>query len=305
MSRLLEDEGEVTRVANVGELQQELRARVQRDRAYLIVLAGSNVGEMYRVEEGETFLGRGQTATIRLTDDGISRKHARIFQNGGEVVIEDLKSSNGTIVNGAPVTQQLLKDGDKIRLGSTTILKFTYNDQLDESFQQQMYEAALRDGLTKAFNKKYFLDRLETEIAYARRHQAHLSLLMFDVDHFKRVNDTYGHLAGDYVLAKLAKLAMTTVRTEDIFARYGGEEFGVICRGVPLPSAGILAERLRSIVETTAFDHEGQRMPVTISVGVAGHPESPVETVTQLIAAADQALYEAKRAGRNRVLLKL
>src|ERR1700744_1106666 len=214
MSRFAEDESEITRVASLGELQQELKAKVQRDRAYLIVLAGSNVGEMYRVDEGETFLGRGQGATIRLTDDGISRKHARIVQQGGEVSIEDLKSSNGTIVNGAPVDTQLLKDGDKIRLGSTTILKFTYNDHLDESFQQQMYEAALRDGLTKAFNKKYFLDRLETEIAYARRHQAHLSLLMFDVDLFKRVNDNYGHLAGDYVLAKLAKVSNATVRTE-------------------------------------------------------------------------------------------
>jgi diguanylate cyclase (GGDEF)-like protein len=303
MSRLLEDEGEVTRVAMVGELQQEVHSR-PRDRAYLIVLAGSNVGEMYRVEEGETFLGRSQGATIRLTDDGISRRHARLFQQGGEVIIEDLKSSNGTVVNGAPVTTQRLHDGDKIRLGSTTILKFTYNDQLDESFQQQMYEAALRDGLTKAFNKKYFLDHLEIEIAYARRHQAHLSLLMFDVDHFKRVNDTYGHLAGDYVLAKLAKVASATVRTEDVFARYGGEEFGVICRGVPLLSAGILAERLRAIVEGTHFEHEGLLLPITVSVGVAGHPEQPVETAQQLIAAADQALYEAKRAGRNRVLLK-
>jgi diguanylate cyclase (GGDEF)-like protein len=300
-----EPEGEVTRVANLGELQTELRGKVARDRAYLIVLAGSNVGEMYRVEEGETFLGRGQSVTIRLTDEGISRKHARLVQHGGEVLIEDLQSSNGTIVNGAPVTMQVLKDGDKIRLGSTTILKFTYNDQLDENFQQQMYEAALRDGLTKAYNKKYFLDRLETEIAYAKRHQAHLSLLMMDVDHFKRVNDTYGHLAGDFVLAKLAKLANATVRTEDVFARYGGEEFGVICRGVPLASAGVLGERLRSLVETTPFETEGQRMPITISIGVAGYPEAPIETVTQLIAAADQALYEAKRAGRNRVLLKL
>jgi diguanylate cyclase (GGDEF)-like protein len=208
-------------------------------------------------------------------------------------------------VNGAPVTVQLLKDGDKIRLGSTTILKFTYNDQLDESFQKQMYEAALRDGLTKAFNKKYFLDRLETEIAYARRHNAFLSLLMFDVDHFKNVNDTFGHLAGDYVLAKLAKVASSTVRTEDVFARYGGEEFGVICRGVPLSNAGVLAERLRVTVESTVFEHDGQRMPITISVGVAGHPEAPIENAAQLIAAADQALYEAKRAGRNRVLLKL
>jgi len=304
-SRESDEEAEVTRVANLGELQQELRAKSTRDRAYLIVLAGSNVGEMFRLDEGETFLGRGQNATVRLIDDGISRRHARIFQHGGEVVIEDLKSSNGTVVNGTPVTMQLLKDGDKIRLGSTTILKFTYNDHLDESFQQQMYEAALRDGLTKAFNKKYFLDRLETEIAYARRHAAHLSLLMFDVDHFKRVNDTHGHLAGDYVLQRLAKVASSTVRTEDVFARYGGEEFGVICRGVPLPSAGVLGERLRSTVESTVFEHEGARLPITISVGVAGHPEVEIENGVQLIAAADAALYEAKRGGRNRVLLKL
>jgi two-component system, cell cycle response regulator len=300
-----EDDIEVTRVANLAELKQEAAALRERPRAYLIVLAGSNVGEMFRVDEGETFLGRGQNATIRLNDDGISRKHARIFHAGGEVVIEDLQSSNGTLVNGTTVQQRLLQDGDKIRLGSTTILKFTYNDHLDESFQQQMYEAALRDGLTKAFNKKYFLDRLETEVAYAKRHNANLSLLMFDVDFFKRVNDTYGHLAGDYVLVKLAKLSMSTIRAEDVFARYGGEEFGVICRGVPLANAGILAERLRSSVEATAFEHEDRRLPVTISVGVAGHPEARIETATQLIAAADEALYEAKRAGRNRVLLKL
>ncbi|APR80373.1 GAF domain/GGDEF domain protein [Minicystis rosea] len=300
-----DDEAEITRVANLGELQQELNVKSKRDRPYLHVLAGSNIHEMYRLEESETFLGRGQNATIRLNDDGISRRHARIFQSGGELVIEDLKSSNGTTVNGTPVTLQTLKDGDKIRLGSTTILKFTYNDHLDEHFQQQMYEAATLDGLTKAYNKTYFLKRLDEEIAYARRHQTHLSLLMFDVDHFKRVNDTYGHLAGDYVLQRLAKVAMSTVRAEDVFARYGGEEFGVICRGVPLPSAGVLGERLRSTVEATPFEHGGLRLPVTISIGVAGYPEAQVETRDQFIAAADSALYEAKRGGRNRVLLKL
>lgn len=297
-------EEEVTRVASLTELQQELAARSQRNRAYLIVLAGGNVGEMYRVEEGETFLGRGQNATIRLNDDGISRRHARLVQVGGEVLIEDLESANGTLVNGLQVRQQALRDGDKIRLGSTTILKFTYNDQLDESFQQQMYEAALRDGLTKAFNKKHFLDRLEMEIAFAKRHATYLSLVMFDVDHFKNVNDTYGHLAGDSVLVKLAKLASATVRTEDLFARYGGEEFAVLCRGVPLPNAGILGERLRAMVETTPFEHDGLRLPVTISVGVASHPEQAIDTGAQLIAAADEALYQAKRTGRNRVLLK-
>jgi diguanylate cyclase (GGDEF)-like protein len=299
-----EDDLEATRVANLGELQQELLTKQSRDKAYLIVLAGSNVGEMYRLEGPETLLGRGSDATIRLSDDGVSRRHARLLQLSGEVMIEDLKSANGTLVNGEAVSQRTLQDGDKIRLGSTTILKFTYHDQIDESFQQQMYDAALRDGLTKAFNKKYFLDRLETEIAYARRHRADLSLLMFDVDHFKSINDTFGHLAGDHVLGRLAKLAAHTVRTEDVFARYGGEEFAVMCRGVKLANAGILAERLRMCVESSSFEHEGSRMPVTISVGVAAHPDVPVETATQLIAAADEALYEAKRSGRNRVVLK-
>lgn len=305
MSRLMQDDdNESTKVSSLAELQQELAGRTQRNRAYLIVLAGSNVGEMHRVEEGETFLGRGQNATIRFNDDGISRRHARIVQMGGQVHIEDLKSANGTLVNGVAVSEQPLQDGDKIRLGSTTILKFTYNDHLDESFQQQMYDAALRDPLTKAFNRKYFLDQLESEIAYARRHRSALSLVMFDVDHFKKINDTWGHLAGDLVFTKLAKIASGTVRVEDVFARYGGEEFCVICRGVPLDKAGILGERLRATVETTAFDHETHRIPVTISVGVAAHPELAAENGAQLIAGADEALYEAKRGGRNRVLLK-
>ncbi|KYF51314.1 diguanylate cyclase, partial [Sorangium cellulosum] len=298
-----DDDFEATRVANVGELQKELPARSAKDRAYLIVLAGSNVGEMYRVEGSEIVIGRASGATIRLNDDGISRRHARLLQMDSQVTIEDLNSSNGTLVNGEQVTRAALHDGDKIRLGSTTVLKFTYHDHLDESFQQQMYDAALRDALTKAFNKKYFLDRLETEVSYARRHSAHLSLLMFDVDHFKRINDTFGHLAGDYVLARIAKIASNTVRTEDVFARYGGEEFGILCRGVALENAGILGERLRLLIEGSVFEHEGARVPTTISVGVAAHPDIPVQTGQQLIAAADEALYEAKRTGRNRVLL--
>lgn len=297
------DDAEITRVARRGD-GDEASGAAARNRAYLIVLAGSNVGETFRIEEGETVLGRGQAVTVRLNDDGVSRKHARLHQVAGEVLIEDLKSANGTLVNGVAVTLQSLHDGDKIRLGSTTILKFTYNDRLDETFQQQMYEAALRDGLTKAYNKKYFLDRLDTEMAYARRHGTCLSLLMLDVDHFKMINDTFGHLAGDAVLVRLAQVSSATVRTEDVFARYGGEEFAVICRGVPLADAAILGERLRAIVAATSFEDEGRSFPVTVSIGVAAYPEEPVEVSTQLIAAADRALYDAKHSGRNCVKLK-
>ncbi|MGH7271377.1 MAG: GGDEF domain-containing protein, partial [Polyangiaceae bacterium] len=147
----------------------------------------------------------------------------------------------------------------------------------------------------------YFLDRLPTEVAYALRHRADLSLLMIDVDHFKNVNDQYGHLAGDYVLSTLAQLSASTLRAEDLFARYGGEEFSVLCRGVSLESASILARRLCGLIAGSVFEYQGQRIPVTISIGVARCSDQP-DCATRLIADADAALYEAKRTGRNRVV---
>ncbi|MBX3203648.1 MAG: diguanylate cyclase [Labilithrix sp.] len=297
------DEGEATRITSLSSLESELRARRQQVAAYLVVLQGTNVGEMHKIEGPEVVIGRAVSATVRLNDDGISRRHCRVLSIGGQVIIEDLGSANGTLVNGEMVQHHALKEGDKIRLGATTTLKFTYQDKLDESFQQQMIDAALRDGLTRTYNKKFFQDRLETEFAYARRHKTMLSLVMFDVDYFKRVNDTYGHLAGDAVLVHLARITQATIRTEDVLARYGGEEFAVICRGIALLNAGVLGERLRARVEQENFDYQGTRLPVTISVGVAALPEANVATPSELVRDADSALYEAKRSGRNRVCL--
>ena len=297
------EEGEATRITSLSSLESELRSRRQQVAAYLVVLQGTNVGEMHKIEGGEVVIGRAVSATVRLNDDGISRRHCRVVTLGGQLVIEDLGSANGTLVNGEMVQQHALAEGDKIRLGATTTLKFTYQDKLDESFQQQMIDAALRDGLTRTYNKKFFQDRLETEFAYARRHRTLLSLVMFDVDYFKRVNDTYGHLAGDAVLVHLARITQATIRAEDVLARYGGEEFAVICRGIALLNAGVLGERLRARVEQEIFDYQGTRLPVTISVGVAALPEANASEPSELIRDADSALYEAKRSGRNRVCL--
>ena len=246
----------------------------------------------------------GTAANIRLGDDGISRRHARIVVEAKLVRIEDLGSANGTLVNGNLVQQAPLKDGDKIQLGSSTILKFTYHDKLEENFQRAMYDAALRDDLTKAFNKKHFLDRLEQEVAFVRRHGAPLSLVMFDVDHFKRVNDTFGHVAGDHVLSKLSQVAQTAIRAEDLFGRYGGEEFAVLCRNIPLLGAAAVAERVRAAVESSEFVYDAREMPVTVSLGVAAIPDTPAQNGLELIAAADEALYDAKHGGRNRVCIK-
>ena len=273
-----------------------------RDRAYLIVLAGASVGEMYKITSESTVIGRGQQADIQVIDEGISRRHAEIVHEGEHIVIRDLGSTNGTYCNGDRITMHQLSDGDKIQVGSTTILKFTFHDSLDESFQRQMYESALRDGLTKIFNKKYFLDRLESEFAYAVRHRTPLSLVMFDIDLFKKINDTHGHLAGDYALSMLAKVVSDTIRQEDVFARYGGEEFAVICRGIDLGGALAFGERIRRCVDGQAFLYNGVDIKVTVSVGVAAVADVGMKEPAELIGAADDALYQAKRQGRNRVI---
>jgi diguanylate cyclase (GGDEF)-like protein len=274
----------------------------KRDRAYLVVLAGASVGEMYKIEGDKTVIGRGQKAQIRLLDDGISREHAQLVVINDRIVLQDLGSTNGTYCNGLKVeANKELVDGDKILVGSTTILKFTYHDNLDEIFQKQMYESALRDGLTKAFNKKYFTDRLESEFTFAVRHVAPLTLVLFDIDHFKKVNDTHGHQAGDYVLSEISTLLQGALRAEDVFARYGGEEFAVICRGSDVTQGQIVAERMRKAVEANKFVFEGTHIPITISVGVAGLPDPGVKDAAELVSVADQSLYKSKHGGRNRV----
>ena len=203
---------------------------------------------------------RGGDASIMLTDTEISRSHARLSIKGSNVVVEDLGSTNGTFVNGQKVATRVLKDGDKIQVGTTTILKFTYHDQLDAQFQQKMLKAALHDGLTGAYNKKFFSERLESEMAFAQRHQSPLALVLFDLDHFKSLNDTYGHLAGDYVLKTLAGGIQESVRREDVFARYGGEEFVVLSRGIDLAAGVRFAERLRHWVEIYPFKYRRQAL---------------------------------------------
>jgi diguanylate cyclase (GGDEF)-like protein len=269
--------------------------------AYLVVISGPSFGEMYKLKGERSTLGRGDRTDIRVLDDGVSREHAAIERDGGKMVLVDQGSTNGTFCNGARVKRQDLTDGDKISIGATTILRFTYQDQIDEHYQKKLFESALRDGLTSTFNRRYFVDRLHTEIRFAVRHEKSLALLFLDIDHFKKVNDVHGHLAGDEVLAGVARVMTATIRAEDVLARYGGEEFAVICREIDVEGARILGERLRVAIEGHRFEHGGKVIPVTVSIGAA--VESKVDDAHAFIAAADAAMYEAKRAGRNRVCM--
>lgn len=271
----------------------------------LVMLTGPRVGETF-VLDGAVKLGRSSEVDIQIDADGISRHHCTFLcLPTGEVLLRDNGSTNGTFVNGDRVEEVKLAEGDKITVSSLVVLKFTHHDRLDRDFQQAMYDAALRDGLTGAFNKRYFSDRLETEFSFHLRHRTPLSLLMLDLDHFKRLNDTCGHLAGDHVLRTLAQRVLGTIRAEDVLCRYGGEEFAVICREVPTPSAHALAERIRRLVAFHRFEWEGQRLTVTCSIGVAGVPFAGIEGSLDLVQAADRALYRSKAEGRNRVSVNL
>lgn len=282
---------------------QSLAARTPHNRrACLTVLTGSRSGHMVVVKDGGFSIGRAPNAELRVEDDGISRHHAVITSEAGRAWIEDLGSRNGTFVNGDRIeTKVELSEGDKVQVGRGTVLRFGFQDALDESFHASLLSSALRDGLTRLFNKRYLMDRLDSELKFAQRHSTSLSLLLFDIDHFKTINDTYGHLAGDAVLIKVAEVVLGAVRNEDVVARFGGDELAVVLRSTSIESAAYTAERLRRLVEAARPTFEAAQLKTTVSIGVASYPETQAPTPVKLIDAADKALYRAKRAGRNRV----
>ena len=270
--------------------------------ACIIVLSGDSIGKLFKLA-GPTVIGRATDCGIHLDDDEISREHARVEQDErGEVWITDLGSTNGTyFLDGRRIGRHVLQDGDKIRVGPDTILKLSFHDVLEEDFYRHQYDLATKDALTGVYNKRYFLDQLKSDFTHARRHRVPLSLIAFDIDHFKRINDVYGHPAGDSILNELAKVVNRALRDEDWFARVGGEEFDVIARMADEQQVRTVAERIRRSVESHRFEWEAHRVPVTISLGVATLWGENFRNVDALVRAADQFLYQAKEAGRNRV----
>jgi diguanylate cyclase (GGDEF)-like protein len=241
---------------------------------------------------------------VRLDDSGASRAHARIIPaDGGVYVLEDMGSLNGTFVEGRRVTRLELRSGERINIGPNIVVTFAILDAQAERLAHQLYESSVRDPLTRAFNRRYLVERLASEIAYAVRHKTPLGLILFDLDHFKRVNDTYGHLAGDEVLREVSALVQRLIRAEDVFARFGGEEFVVLVRGIEHANVGQFAERIRTAVERLEVAASPHVVRVTISAGYASLAEAsgvaaPAEGLLRL---ADERLYKCKETGRNRV----
>ncbi len=273
------------------------------DASYVVVLSGRSVGRMFLVTDGEMLIGRSPDAQVILDDDGVSRRHARLLVQEGDITVFDLESTNGTFVEGERVGHAgvVLSDGDRIRVGPNTILKYGYQDTVERQFLAQLYQSAARDDLTGVHNKRFFLDHLAQEIAYHRRHAEPLTLIFLDIDHFKKVNDRYGHQAGDAVLKEVALLLDRASRAEDMVARYGGEEFAIVLRSTPAREGRALAERLRVLVEQHEFRHRDRVIPVTISLGVNTRAGDVLTTPASLVEEVDRWLYWAKANGRNLV----
>lgn len=273
---------------------------------YFTVIEGTDFGRVFLLEKPEMVLGRSDEADIQVDDEKVSRKHLKLcmvknHKGESRAKVVDLNSKNGIFVNGIRTFEEDLRSGDKIKVGDT-ILKFEIKDRLDVSYHDKLYQQATRDPLTGLSNRNYFRNELKKFVSLSARYNRALSVIMLDIDFFKKINDTYGHDVGDNVLKNVSEILMRHVRTHDVAARFGGEEFVMLLPETSLGGAVVVAERIRTAVENVDFNPAGCRHNVTISIGVAEYLGDGTD-VEEVIKKADEALYKAKSSGRNRVCM--
>jgi len=283
---------------------QAARQRDEDMEPMFLVCRGVQKGRPVRVLDGNWTIGRGPVCDISLQGRGISRTHLRVESSPETgVVVTDAASTNGVFVNGTRIDRRALRDRDVVQLGPETVLRFMFAPACEMDLRVRQYENSIVDDLTGVHNRRYLMESMEHEMAFAVRHHQPLCLMLVDIDHFKLINDNRGHQAGDAVIKQLAERIADALRSEDIFARLGGEEFAVLTRGLDTASAQDIANRVRTLVETHPFVWQGAQITCTISVG--GTMQRPKETLdaSTLLKRADENLYRAKDAGRNSVII--
>ena len=290
-------DGDHVRAKTVVTSISRITERPPGKEACLVVIYGQDLGRKYNLESPTLVVGRSSKCDIQIDQESVSRAHSKIMNQGKTIRIRDLGSTNGTYVNDEQIEERTLADGDLIKIGRT-IFKFLSGGNIERAYHEEIYRLTTIDGLTQIFNKRYFMESIEREIARSNRYRREMTLVMFDIDHFKQINDTYGHLAGDQVLKSLASTIKGKIRREDLFARYGGEEFAIVLPEIDGYNAQQFAEKIRRIVEATDYFFEGIKIVVTISMGVATL-DAETADAGALIKRADERLYEAKKSGRN------
>lgn len=269
-------------------------------RPHLIVLYPQTQFQQIVLPQGTVVLGRGQDADIHLDDELASRKHCSITFDGVRITVQDLGSTNGTYVDGNPIQAAVLSSENRLQVGKM-VLKVEFKDKTEEAFDRELFQAATMDPLTKIPNRRTFMDRSVGEMALARRNNYYIHVVMIDVDHFKHVNDTWGHPCGDMVLKEIARILKEEKRESDMLARYGGEEFVMLLCGIGPEDAKKSAERLRTAIEKHRFSWKDTIIPITISLGLASKQGETIGKIEEMVAESDKFLYIAKESGRNQV----
>lgn len=267
---------------------------------HLMIMTGLGAGRLVPIDSS-LVVGRSRNADVRVADDGVSRNHCRVTRIGTKVIVEDLDSRNGTMVNGTKVMRAELSAGDRVQLGPDLIIQLSMYDDAEQTLARRLFDASTRDPLTRAFNRQYFAQSLETELSYARRHGSHLTVMMLDIDGMRNINEALGQSAGDEVLRTVVDVIGKVIRTEDVFCRYAGAQFAFILRE-PLRTAARTAERLRMRIENARLTFAKKGIAVTASIGVAeiGEPGAQL-TAEGLVTVAEKRLHRAKLLGKNRV----
>lgn len=251
--------------------------------------------------DGTLTIGRSSSCDITLSHvRSLSRVHARLRHLGDHVEVEDLGSTNGTYVYDEPIEGAYrLRSGDRFQVGAVHF-KFLHELDPEHAFHETIHQLVTHDGLTEIYNKRKFEEEFQREFDRARRHRRPLTLILFDIDRFKDVNDNFGHLCGDFVLQQIARRSRELVRPEQTLARLGGEEFGILSPESDVEGAEVLAEKLRTLFEADHHRYTDVDVKITCSFGVAARGDGMKEP-SDLFEAADKALYRSKNEGRNRV----
>ena len=241
-------------------------------------------------------VGRDSECDLTVCEQAVSRQHAKFVRTADGFTVTDLNSTNGTWVNGIKIKTQALQSGNRVRIGGR-IFKFIATDELEAHYHQAVYSMITQDSLTNVWNKRYLLETLTRENARRQRTGRALTLMLLDLDFFKKVNDTYGHLVGDEMLRQTAERLKATLREEDILARFGGEEFCVVLSETSAEDAKICAERCLKVISEKPFATAAGDIDSSISIGIGEATGSM--TCDELIKLADDKLYQAKQQGRN------
>ncbi|MCU7940096.1 MAG: diguanylate cyclase [gamma proteobacterium symbiont of Bathyaustriella thionipta] len=272
--------------------------------ACLVRIYPHSIGDgIFHLPQETINIGRDKNCHLELADQSVSRQHAQIEFSENRFIISDSNSCNSTFINDKKIAKSHLTSGDLIRIGHT-IFKFLSCGHIEKQYHEEIYSMMINDGLTNIPNKRFFMEMLEREVTRSQRHQRPLSLIIFDIDHFKCINDQYGHLSGDIVLRDLCQRIKPYIRKDELFARYGGEEFVILLPETNSEQALSFAEKILSVTNSRDFIVENVSIPTTISMGISQINLAQTMSAKDLIQNADKMLYKAKNNGRNCICVR-